>query len=208
MVYHIVGGDWDSSKVEDDQHSWIKVLEGDISNVRLIDPTLDDGTLITKEGLDVGRPMIAEGMPTKVVRKGVDLKIKPLVDVESFYGQLLVSDAFKAIVEELEPGVHQFFPMELYVGDEFQRTDYFFNICNRLDTMDRELSFPINARGFFRPRKGDDYKLVFSKEKIGSHHAWRDKFVPGGETYISNTLAQKLKDAGITGVRFNEREEK
>ncbi|MBO6868709.1 MAG: hypothetical protein JJ877_16830, partial [Thalassococcus sp.] len=94
----------------------------------------------------------------------------------------------------------------LYVGDEFQRTDYFFNICNRLDTMDRELSFPINARGFFRPMGGDDYRLVFSKEKIGNHHAWRDKFVPGGEKYISNTLAQRLKEAGITGLRFNERE--
>ncbi|MBO6868599.1 MAG: hypothetical protein JJ877_16280, partial [Thalassococcus sp.] len=114
MVYHIVGGDWDSSKVEDDQHSWIEVLEGDINDIRLIDPTLDDGTLITKEGLGVGRPMMAEGMPTKVVRKGVGLKIKPLVDAEAFYGQLLVSDAFKEIVEELEPGVHQFFPMELY----------------------------------------------------------------------------------------------
>lgn len=208
MVYHIFGGDWDSSKVDDEaQHSWIEVLEGDINDIRLIDPTLDDGTLITKEGLGDGRPMMAEGMPTKVVRKGVGLKIKPLVDAEAFYGQLLVSDAFKEIVEELEPGVHQFFPMELYVGDEFQRTDYFFNICNRLDTMDRELSFPINARGFFRPMGRDDYRLVFSKEKIGNHHAWRDKFVPGGATYFSNTLAQRLKEAGITGLRFNEREE-
>ena len=207
MVYHIVGGDWDSSKVEDDQHSWIEVLEGDHQNIRLLDATQDDGVVITKKGWTAGRPMSAEGMPTKVARKGVGLAIKPLVDAEAFFGQLLVSDAFKEIVEELEPGVHQFFPMELYVGDEFQRTDYFFNICNRLDTMDRELSFPINARGFFRPMGRDDYRLVFSKEKIGNHHAWRDKFVPGGATYISNTLAQRLKEAGITGLRFNEREE-
>lgn len=207
MVYHIVGGDWDSSKVEDDQHSWIEVLEGDHQNIRLLDATQDDGVVITKKGWTAGRPISAEGMPTKAVRKGVGLAIKPLVDAEAFFGQLLVSDAFKEIVEELEPGVHQFFPMELYVGDEFQRTDYFFNICNRLDTMDRELSFPINARGFFRPKGNDDYRLVFSKEKIGNHHAWRDKFVPGGATYISNTLAQRLKEAGITGLRFNEREE-
>ena len=207
MVYHIVGGKWDDSVDVNDQHSWIEVLEGDHQNIRLIDATQDDGILITKKGWTVGRPMQSEGMPTKVIRKGVGLKTKPLLDVEGFFGQFLVNDKFKDIVEGLEPGVHQFFPMELYVGDEYQRTDYFFNICNRLDTMDREQSFPINARGFYRPQEGEPHRLVFSTAKIGNHHAWRDKCVPGGAAYISNELAQSLQDAGITGIGFHPREE-
>ena len=113
----------------------------------------------------------------------------------------------KDIVEKLEPGVHQFFPMALYVGDAYQRTDYFFNICNRLDTMDREKTFLINARGFYSLRQGEDRRLVFSTAKIGNHHAWRDKCVPGGGAYILNELARRLQDAGVTGPGFFAREQ-
>lgn len=200
MVYHIAGGQWDHSVDVKDEHSWIEVLQGDIQNIELVDPTPDEGGLITRTGWTVGRPMKTEGMPTKVARKGVGLQVKPLLDVENFFGQFLVNDTVKDIIEALEPGVHQFFPMELYVDGELQRIDYFFNICNRLDTMDGEKTFPLNARGFWKPKKGEPSALVFSTAKIGDHHAWRDKFKTGA--FISDRLADAMQAAEVTGLSY------
>ena len=128
--------------------------------------------------------------------------------MERFYGQPLVTAAVKDLVEELEPGVHQFFPMELYVGKEYQRTDYFFNIAQRLDTLHKTKTYPLNSRGMWSgPSKGEPFAIVFDKDKIAGHHAWRDKYLPGGAALVSNELCARLQDAGITGLFFKHYDE-
>ncbi len=204
MAYGITGGIWDDKADTRDEHSWIEVLEGDAKGMHLVDATQDDGALITKAGLGAGRAMAEEGMPTKLLRGGAGLKVKPLLDVERWRGrELVVCERVKDIVEELEPGVHRFFPMELYVGKDYQRTDYFLNICNRLDALDRERTYPLNKRGFFYPEENQPRALVFSTEKIGNHHIWIDKFVPGGGPFISDVLAERLQAAAISGLSYH-----
>ena len=109
------------------------------------------------------------------------------------------------ILEELEPGVHQFWPMELYIKNEKIGDAYWLNICNRLDTMHRKLTYPFNERGFWKPTKDNPGRLVFEVQKIGEHHAWHDKF--RGGTFISEEFAARLQAAGVTGLSYQHLEQ-
>lgn len=199
MAYALGGGVWDQEKDVNDEHSWIETLDGDISKLKLVDKTPDGGTKMVDGLVDTGRPLKPDHMPTRIRRGGAGLSIKPLLDFEFFFGGLLVSEKVKEVIEEFEPGRHQFFPMELFVGNESHGTFFFLVICNRLDTMDEEHTFPLNPRGFFRPKSGMDNQIVLSSAKIGKHHLWQDKRIPGGR-YISDPLAQQFRDEGFTGM--------
>ncbi|WP_157738637.1 imm11 family protein [Labrenzia sp. VG12] len=122
-------------------------------------------------------------------------------DVVYTYEMYLVSDAFKDIIERHEPGVHQFFPVELvYKDGSFARQMYFFNICTRLDGMDREQATAQLIKGIaFEPRTGE---FVFSLKQIGDAHAWVDKHVIYG-TFLSSTVVDEMKQEGLTGTAFN-----
>nr|WP_296722382.1 DUF1629 domain-containing protein [Erythrobacter sp.] len=53
----------------------------------------------------------------------------------------MVSDRFRHCVEMLEPGVHQFFRVDILWQDEsFAAKRYFMVVCNRLDAIDRGLT--------------------------------------------------------------------
>ena len=141
-------------------------------------------------------------MPTAAERFDPNRKPTPLLDVESLYGQFCVNQIFKDILEELEPDTHQFFPIEIFQkGNKI--ADYFWlNICNRLETYHPELTYPRNERGFYKPIKDEPSSIVYSTEAIVDHHMWIDKFQSG--PFISNVFAQRLIDAGLTGIGFHE----
>lgn len=200
MVYHISGGKYVTDYLG--SQPGYKALDGDIEKVEIVDPTPDGGGLITRRGLKSGRPMKPDHMPTRLGRGGPGLDIFPLLDVDSFTSCLLVNQTFKDILEELEPGVHQFFPMEIFIKDEKVGDRYWLNICNRLDSYHPTLTYPRNARGFLlRVKEGEPRSVVFSAEAIGDHHAWHEKFGMG--TYISDIFAGRLKDASLTGLTFS-----
>ncbi|PID36785.1 MAG: hypothetical protein CR993_03295 [Rhodobacterales bacterium] len=147
-------------------------------------------------------------MPTKLLRKGPGIKRAKLLDVNRWRG-FLVCQTFKDIVEEFEPGVHQFFPMEYYdsKGEKKIGEGYWMIICQRLDTLHDTLCIPPrNERGFiddFNEEYADRDKsldrVVFSKEKAAGYHMWHDKFYPGANLF-SNELAERLIGAGLTGL--------
>lgn len=199
MAYIFSGGEWKQDLDTNDEHSWFETLDGDWRKVHLADASKDDGTLVVQGLKNCGRALLPDNMPTKIVRKGAGIKIKPVLDVDLFFGGPLVSEKVKEIVERFEPGVHQLFPMELFIGKECFGTFYFLNICNRLDTMDRNLTFPINERGFFKGKKGKDFRRVLSSEKIGDHHMWRDKFMTD-TLCISDPLGQAFLESNLSGA--------
>jgi hypothetical protein len=220
LVYHIAGGNQEHR--EHFTH-WFKELDGNPALVDLEDKTQDEGGLVTGTW-GVGRPLKADHMPTRLLRGGPGPKQSPILDVDSLYGgALLVSKAFKDILEELEPGVHRYFPMTVYVKNHdpatWQPEDGYYedpkgkkiklvklanylllNICNRLDTYHPD-TIGRNERGFYKPEKlGVEGRQVFSLEKIGNHHAWHDKFAHG--RFISDAFAERLKASGLTGLYF------
>lgn len=200
MVYHISGGKYVTDYLY--EQPGYKALDGEFEKVELLDSTPDGGRLLHVHSLKSGRPMKSDHIPTRIQRVGRGLDIFPLLEVDSCASCLLVNQTFKDILEELEPGVHQFFPMEILIKDQKVGDRYWLNICNRLDSKHRGLTWPLNEYGLYRPTREQraSAKLVFSEDAIGRHHAWHDKFELG--TFISDTFAEKLKAAGLTGITY------
>ena len=185
-------------------------FDGDTKLLRLKDPTPDGGTLITKFGsTHVGRPIEDTNVPTLAGRVGAGLNVYPQLDFHTMSGSALVSEAVRDLIEELEPYTHQFFPIEVTMGKTDVPYGMYFKLmpCNRLDTMDRDNSFPINERGFYKCGFGKNAtdKLQLDSDAIGSHHLWQEKYVTiGGGMWMSDTLVEAIRDAGLTGILIHE----
>lgn len=85
-----------------------------------------------------GGPFIANSFPSTVIREGPKRETPELISCWSMH---MVSDRFRHCVEMLEPGVHQFFRVDILWQDEsFAAKRYFMVVCNRLDAIDRGLT--------------------------------------------------------------------
>lgn len=175
------------------------ILNGDPENIEYEDTTPDKGVNpLFKPGRGyAGRAVKSANVPTKIKWKN---KKHPPYDVFMSRGLIVVCETFKKIIEKHEPSVHQFFPIEIVFADNSHACQmYFFNICNRLDTMDRERATAQIGRVLWDPSTGE---FVFSKDKIGNRHAWRDKFLVHG-LFLSDDVKSELEQSGVTGIIFN-----
>ncbi|WP_422375639.1 imm11 family protein [Roseibium sp.] len=176
-------------------------LDGDVDKIEYVDTTPDHGSnpLFEPGRMYAGRPVRPDFIPTRMVWKNKDI---PPYDFFMSNGLILVSDAFKEIVERHEPGVHQFFPIDVMSedGQKIGRV-YFFNFCNRLDSVDPNNSTAKKGKLLWKPRTG---KMVYSKNVIGERHAWVDKYVSSGR-FLSNAVKEDVVSAGLTGIVFNAR---
>lgn len=198
MVHHISGGKYVTDYLG--SQTWYDALDGNLDKVEIVDPTPDGGGLLHKHKLMSGRAMKPDHMPTKLRRGGPGLDVLPLLDIDGYASCLLVNATFRDILENLEPSVHQFFPMAVHVGEEKVADRWWLNICNRLDTYDRNRTYPLNERGFWKPTRENSGAQVFSIKAIGDRHAWHDKF--GHGTYISDAFAELLQAARLTGITY------
>jgi hypothetical protein len=165
-------------------------------DIKVIDSSLDDG-IHPSHGRDLfcGRPVHVEHFP-KVMRY---TDKKPIPDFSQSECMLMVSPAFKAIVEAIEPGIHQFIPVRYIGTHKVHLADmWFMVICNRIDGIDAE-----HSNMYKHPNLGWSYgagRLVFNNAQIGNVHLWRDKFVlPAAVIFISNVLAEAFRTSGLTG---------
>ena len=136
-----------------------------------------------------GYPLKPESLPKRYLWASDDL--------DEFLPGFVVSPRFRDLVEQFEPGVHQFVPVEICRTPDGPpvATYYWFIICQRVDSVDREhTTFVWKApedephAGYWSDRRFDpktfkmvqdpDAKLVFSNEQIGRHHIWNDPSVP------------------------------
>ena len=125
----------------------------------------------------------------------------------------VVSPRFRDLVESLEPGVHQFFPVAIYreVGGPVVSNHYWINICNRIDSVNREstnLKWKIDytgKTGFWDDFAVPDPRLVFSKDKVLGLHLWVDPFLlVRNSFYCSNEFANIVLERGFTGIGLTE----
>ncbi|MCP4183428.1 MAG: hypothetical protein GY761_08930 [Hyphomicrobiales bacterium] len=177
-------------------------LDGDLYKVGPVDLTQDDGLEINPFSTYAGRAVDPTHLPTKVKVKG------PKRNITDVYmgGGYLVDGKFKDVVEQLEPDVHQFFPVELFWSNDTSAGQrYWFFPCNRLDTVDRDKTTKL-FRNLWYPRGGGEF--VFSRNLIGKHHIWIDKFMVSTiGILMSNEMHDALVAAGITGMGFESFEE-
>jgi len=130
----------------------------------------------------------AEDVPTKMKLRRVYKKL-PCMFICS--APWVVCDQFRDLVEQLEPNVHQFFPIDILdLKDEVVGQRYVFNICKRLDALDEHNSdiswWGEGKRLDGKPINGYGYasitplgKLFVRQAVIQGHHFWGDKWLPG-----------------------------
>lgn len=119
---------------------------------------------------------------------------------------LAVEEALKAIIERLEPGVHQFFPIEIMnrKGEAYSRPYYLLVIGQYFDSFLPNESDPHSfskdgERGFFhKEKKVDMAGLAFSKAVFGKAQLWRDRRMSREWlTCFSDELIAEITKAGL-----------
>jgi hypothetical protein len=118
------------------------------------------------------------------------------------YGILAVDEILKEIIERLEPGMHQFFPIEIKMpkGTVFPKKYYTLVIGQYCDSFspgqsDREsyISYP-NYPGFYNleeSKKGVS-GLALSKIHMAGSHLWRERAFRENLTCFSDELISEI----------------
>lgn len=155
-------------------------------------------------------------LPKALVRSGSE---RPIADYHNFKDVGVVSEKFKALVEMLEPGVHQFFPVTLYWegGGKVSEPYYFFNVAQALDSLNEIHSeAPPRERWFeevydkeligswknYNDSTGGVYKRVFDAHSIGGACIWRDKYHIISGPWVSDKFHDASLEAGLSGLGF------
>ncbi|CAN7321583.1 hypothetical protein LJR098_001654 [Rhizobium sp. LjRoot98] len=191
MVYFL-------SHKSEEVYSYIyRALDGDVDKIRPIDVTRDVGVRIRPNYSYYGRPIEVAHVPTKIELSGPK---RPILDIYDAFG-LAVSVKIKDVIENFEPNVHQFFPIEFVWEDGSHAAHRFWFVpCNRLDTVDRaKTTFEFRNLWFL---DGSKKELVFNRSQIGGHHVWIDKFIVMPNPGISEALKAAFDAAGITGAHY------
>jgi uncharacterized protein DUF1629 len=175
-------------------------IDGDFSEVEITDLTPDGGAQISNVELNSGRPVKPDHMPTRLKRKkAFD---QPLADyMPAPKGAAFVSQRFKDLVEEFEPGVHQFFEMSVKSGKEDLGVMHYFIVCNRIDGLDHAACVPpIRPQDHvYRGTFAASDRQVFSAKKIGGKHLWVEKHWM--YFWMSDVFRDAVFAAGLTGIK-------
>ncbi|MEW5683900.1 MAG: DUF1629 domain-containing protein [Pseudomonadota bacterium] len=198
-----------------------KLLDGDVSKIEVADKTPDAGfDLNTASTYPCyqGRAVKTDFVPTKIEyqEKG------PLPDANKAFGLLTFAERFRDVVEVIEPGVHQFLPVDYFdrKGAPLGR-QHIFVAGNRLDSVHRERSNMVLVKGMrwcppsdIAGRAPDPRDvvlphidmaapgaLVFSNQKVGDKHAWCDMFMLSGPN-LSDALGAALQAENLTGIHL------
>ncbi|GLR47130.1 imm11 family protein [Sphingomonas astaxanthinifaciens] len=193
----------------------VEAIDGAIDQVSLEDETPDGGYPPRGRPLSAGRPVRTEHLPTRMRWLGREGHAIPDFD----NGLVLnVSAKAKALIEELEPGIHQFVEVsyENASGQHLERR-YFLFVGNRLDSMHPDNPTMALNRGMYwvplqdlirrgQPIPADKSpemapKIVLSADQIGHAHLWVDSRSAGGATFVSDRFVDAVRDRGLTGLK-------
>jgi len=213
---HVYSIYWDQP---DYYTSSLKLLDGDFKQVyptgfefnpNSTDPAAagnllqqEDRTFVMRIKSYQGLPVDLTHVPTRIQYQG---KRSEIVDLMMTANWFFMTEKLKTIIEELEPGVHQFKPVELVDAKGAHLADYFWFVpCNRVDSMDREHT----THEFYEERKWkheNGKKYVVSLKQTASYHLWIDPRLSSGSVFISQTLHDALVAADLKGIGFGELE--
>lgn len=181
-----------------DSYPSADLVEGERDALVLENPKPDGGTNIAIMRSNSGRKVKEDSVP-KLIRWNMKRK---LLDYENAFIST-VSDRFRDLIEEIEPGIHQFVPVKFIAKDDSDLAmRWFWQICNRIDGINREYTnWTLSNGRVWKPTAGQVHKLVIDLEAIGAAKFWHDKHVSGA-TFVSDDAKKRIEDASITGTRF------
>jgi hypothetical protein len=179
-----------------------EIVEG-VRGVKVIDVTPDGGAKLLTSPNEAGRRVYPDSLP-KVIRWKSNTKLQ---DLESAVSIKSVSTRLRDLIEEIEPGVHQFESVK-YINKrkEVIEDRWCWVICNRLDSMDRKrtrwvLEYGPTGIGVWCPMSAVRPHKVFCPEAIGNAKFWYDKHISTG-VYMSDDAKEHIEAAKMTGFRF------
>lgn len=168
---------------------------------------VEDGTIVNKNAFQQGLPVEAEHLPRQLKWGHGELK-KGLLDLLMHHSIFIASENLRRVVEQHDPGVHQFVPVEITWKNGGSSIPYYWLYpCNRIDSIHGTLStykYVETAKSWHHRPEG---KLVFDLQKIGNVHMWLDRgYSTTDGIMISQTLKDAFEAAGLTGSVYFERE--
>ena len=151
------------------------------------------------------------GYPFSNLPGPIKVRILKLPDatLPDFLGPIYVSDRVKTKIEEMEPGVHQFFPMEVIMpdGSPCPKQYWVWSNMNRVDALVLDKSAYMYEYHFNKEKwpgyseyaelGGGPPTLALNKEKIAGKVKWLDYKL--GKIFFSDEFAAWLDAEGIKG---------
>jgi len=182
-----------------------EIVDGGRLALELEDNTRDGGVSLLggNQGYS-GRRVKPESVP-KAIRF---LSKRPLQDFENQYIKT-VSDRFKSLIEEIEPNLHQFEPVEFIAVDASSLGwRWFWQICHRLDSVHREKTDWVleGAAWNYPPNWNRASQPVFDISKIRNAEFWHDMHLVS-TNLCSDEARERLDAARITGLRYSYRKQ-
>lgn len=116
-------------------------------------------------------------------------------------GLLLVAREVRAVIERVEPEVHQFWPMEVvYPNGDRTAHDYHAMVIRQFrDAVIEERSevTRFNGRPSCHATKAGVRGLTLCAERIGDAHLWRDTRLLGASIFMSDALQSAIAETGL-----------
>lgn len=148
-------------------------------------------------GLSRGIPADAKRLPTRATET---TRKKSYPDIFSMPGLKAVNAKFRDLVEEFEPSVHQFFPLELKKknGERIEGEYFIFNCCVSFDSLlvsQSDVSWiePDGPTEYPHVRVGWRHKNVLSRPQIADRHLWCSFRVRCPGFFVSDALHDRMK---------------
>ena len=110
-----------------------------------------------------------------------------------------------AIIEQIEPGVHRFSPIQINMGrgGNSSKLYYLLVVGQHLDSFSPEQSCHLSWRSdgdYYRryeERKADMARLAFSKKVFADAHLWRERRFLQFLTCLSDELQAEITKSGL-----------
>jgi len=178
-------------------------------------------------GHAVKKSYIAYTMGFKMPFPAKQLQFDCLIKASDFhnfmYSQagLLISQAIVDLIEELEPGVHQYFPVEFIMksGPQPAQKYYSLNVCTNLKTLDFEKSRVFKKetnperRWYFQgqeylvypesrvPKLDAPFDLFVKKERFQGYVIWHEHGVESKDSiYVTDSFYERVLETGGLGT--------
>lgn len=160
-----------------------------------------------------GREIQTEKRQMPTVLRQTDKK-KPC-DVFMVRGAGAVSNKLRCIIEEFEPDIHEFFPIEVFDQNRVQFAEeyYILNVVQQFDAHLVKLH-PTKHSGWMKTTDTgrpflsiDTNKLVLSSPKISGRHLWMSQHIGAYLLFVSDELGERLRQEKIRWITLTKIEE-
>ncbi|SDW15346.1 hypothetical protein SAMN05444358_10166 [Ruegeria halocynthiae] len=183
----------------------IDLLNGDWDKNQLEDMSVDIGRkpLTRADFFQSGRRMRTDFLPTIAKRSGAGTQ--PIEDYKDVRLAQICSGAFRELVEQFDPGVHQFEALEILDrnGQPEKRDFFWFFPGVRLHALDPDRVIPpLSGPGYYdQTIPPADWHFVFQQAIVSSHDVFCTAEV-FNLIFVSDRLKQAIEIAGFSGIRF------